>query len=189
MLQLLASEYRMLAQDTLAIILLIAAFVWGGGPERAVAAGWFVIFKGSTFVRDLFWPGTPELVTVDIMLASADFVALIVFVMIALYANRNYPLWIAAMQVLAMSAHLARGLVESISPIGYVVMVVAPGWIQLFLIAIGIVRHARRKNKYGPYRDWRRVRPQSGLAYPADDTTVGPMIFKSSGSSWRDDLK
>ncbi|KEO86365.1 hypothetical protein EH30_11025 [Erythrobacter sp. JL475] len=189
MLQLLASEYRMIAQDILAIMLLAAAFIWGGGPERAVAASWFIIFKVSSFVRETFFTQSLQLMEVDFFLASTDIAAVIAFVWIALYANRNYPLWIAAMQVLAVSAHLARGLVESISPIGYIVMIVAPGWFQLFVLAFGLARHVSRKRKYGPYRDWRKSQPPPGLAPPAAGSTAERMVLKSAQTSWRDNLK
>lgn len=189
MLQLLASEYRMIAQDLLAIMLLAAAFIWGGGPERAVAASWVLIFKVSSFIRETFFAQSLQLMEVDVFLASTDIVAGIVFVWIALYANRNYPLWIAAMQVLAVSAHLARGLVESILPIAYVVMIVAPGWFQLLVLAFGLSRHVSRKRKYGPYRDWRRSQPPPGLAPPGAGSSADQLVLKSAQSSWRDNLK
>lgn len=189
MLQLLASEYRMIAQDLLAIMLLTAAFIWGGGPERAVAASWVLIFKVSSFIRETFFAQSLQLMEVDVFLASTDIVAGIVFVWIALYANRNYPLWIAAMQVLAVSAHLARGLVESILPIAYVVMIVAPGWFQLLVLAFGLSRHVSRKRKYGPYRDWRRSQPPPGLAPPGAGSSADQLVLKSAQSSWRDNLK
>lgn len=188
MLQLLASDYRIIAQDVLAVVLLVAAFIWGGTPERAVAAAWVIIFKGTSYLRAMIWPGSLQLMDIDVVLAGSDLAAGIVFVAIALYANRNYTLWVAAMQVLAVSAHLARGLVESISPIGYAVMVVAPGWLQLLFLAIGLVRHARRKARYGPYRDWRLA----GHAGNYDVAPNGPGGFSTSlgnpQESWRKDV-
>lgn len=188
MLQLLASEYRLIAQDILAVVLLIAALRWGGAPERAVAAAWFLIFQAFTLLRNLFWPGQVQLLDIDLYLASKDVIACVVFVLIALYANRNYTLWIAAMQLLATSAHVARGMVESIAPVAYVVMVAAPGWLQLLFLAIGLVRHIRRKSQYGSYRNWRVVGNPGSF-----DTTAGPAGGPSSplgnpNESWRKEL-
>lgn len=157
MLQILASENRIIAQDALAFILCLAALFWGGGPERAVAATWFFIFEIAGRAYRAIWGASIQLVGVDYFLASSDILAGIIWILIALYANRTYVLWIAGLQMLAIMAHLARGLAESISPIGYGVMVVAPGWFQLFLLAGGLIGHVRRKRKYGPYRDWRIV--------------------------------
>ena len=154
MLELFASEYRLVAQEVLAFSLIVGAFLWGGGPERAVAATWLVFFEimgriRRALVEDL------QLADVDSYLASGDLLAGLCWITVALYANRNYTLWIAGLQILAMLAHFARGVAESISPIGYYTMVVAPGWFQLFFLAGGLIFHVRRVRRYGSYRDWR----------------------------------
>ena len=45
MLELLASDYRSLVQDVLSVSLIMLAFIWGSGPERAVAATWLIAFE------------------------------------------------------------------------------------------------------------------------------------------------
>ena len=176
MLELLASDYRIIVQNVLAFVLIAVAFVWGGGPERAVAATWLIVFEIAGRIRRALLDGGAQLSDVDIYIASADVVAGICWIGIALYANRNYTMWIAAMQVLAISAHVARGLAEAISPIGYVIMVVAPGWFQLFFLAGGLILHIRRKRRLGPYRDWRIIRS------PAERRALGEL--KSWISPW-----
>lgn len=154
MLEIIASDYRLIAQNVLAFSLIAAAFVWGGGPERAVASTWLVIFEIGSRIRRAVVENL-QLADVDIYLASADLVAGVCWITIAVYANRNYTLWIAGLQILAMTAHFARGVAEAISPIGYLTMVVAPGWFQLFFLAGGLAFHIRRVRKHGDYRDWR----------------------------------
>ena len=155
MLEILASDFRGDLQDILVLVLCLAAFLWGGGPERAAAATWLFVFEIPGAIYRNVLNLESKLTVVDTYSAITDGVAAICWIAIALYANRNYTLWIAAMQVLAVTAHLARGLVEAVLPIAYLVMVVAPGWFQLFFLGIGITRHILRKRKYGPYRDWR----------------------------------
>lgn len=155
MLELLASEYRGLMQDVLTVVVCTAALIYGRGPERAIAVTWLLVFELSgrvyfSFIEDDFRFG--ELGLFD---ASVDLVALVVMVAIALNANRNYTLWIAAMQVLAFSAHLARSLTDIISPIAYAVLALVPGWMQLLLLAAGLIRHILRERRFGPYREWR----------------------------------
>lgn len=154
MLELLASEYRLVAQNLLAFSLIVIAFIWGGGPERAVAATWLIVFEIIGRIRRLLVEDL-QLADVDFYLATADLVAGACWITIALYANRNYTLWIAGLQILAMLAHFARGIAESISPIGYLTMVVAPGWFQLFFLGGGLIFHLRRVRRFGSYRDWR----------------------------------
>lgn len=155
MLELLASDYRAYAQDVLAFSLCVIALIWGGGPERAVAVTWIVLFEIANRFYRFILGADYQLNQVDLFLASSDAVAGLILIFVALYANRNYTLWVAAMQVLAMTAHVSRGLVEAISPIAYAAMVIAPGWFQLIFLGIGLTRHILRKRKFGPYRDWR----------------------------------
>lgn len=155
MLELLASDYRILAQDILAVTLVVAAFIWGGGPERAVAATWLFVFEIPEWINQLVSAEGHQLADVDYFLASLDLLAGVSWIAIALCANRTYPLWIAGMQLLAMTAHVARGLADAISPVAYITMVIAPGWFQLFFLAGGVICHIFRKRKYGAYRDWR----------------------------------
>jgi hypothetical protein len=155
LLELLAPDLRYFAQDILVVGVCLAAFVWGGGPERVVAASWLLIFELPMIIYRAAFGGDFQLTHVDLVLATTDLLAGGVWILIALYANRSYTLWIAGLQILAISAHLARGMAESISPIAYVTMVVAPGWLQLFLLAGGVLFHVRRKRRFGDYRDWR----------------------------------
>ncbi len=137
------------------MVVCLAAFIWGRGPERVIAAVWFIFFKIVAGVYVGFLVASPKVTVVDPVLAAIDLGALVVFIAIAVNANRNYPLWIAGLQVLAMTAHVARGLTETISPIAYVTMVIAPGWIQLFILGAGVIRHRRREKQFGRYREWR----------------------------------
>ena len=155
MIELLASDYRPWVQDALAYSICFAALVWGAGPERAVALVWLVCFEFSLSLYRLALGTGYQVETTDLVLASIDTLAGLLWVVIALNANRNYPLFIAALQLLVMAAHLVRGLIESIAPIAYAIMIVAPGWLQLFILAAGLTRHIQRKRGYGPYREWR----------------------------------
>lgn len=187
--ELLNSDYRALVQQYLSWSLIVAAFVWGGGPERAVAATWLVCFKGTKFVRDYVFDGGRQLLDVDFYWAFSDLTAGALFVAIGLFANRNYTMWIAGLQLLAMSAHIARGVAEAVSPIGYAFMVIGPSWIQLFFLGIGLLRHVLRKRKHGEYRDWRIKKPKisiGGDSPPLRSETAWP---QGQQPSWRDDVK
>ena len=172
MLELIFSEYRPFAQDILTVLVCIGAFVWGGAPERIVAATWLLVFEFPGRIYRAFVSDGLQLADIDAFLATTDVVAGIVWIAVALYANRNYTLFIAGMQVLAMTAHVARGLADAISPVAYMTMVVAPGWFQLIFLGFGVIFHARRKKKYGEYRDW-RVPLRIPLFSPASTTAGG----------------
>lgn len=191
MLELILSGDRATIQNGLVIVFCGAALIWGGAPERAVAATWLIVFEVARGVYELTSDQTNrmQVLEVDIFGATSDVVAGIGFIGIALYANRNYPLWIAAMQVLAIMAHLVRGLSDIISPIAYLTMVIAPGWLQLAFLAIGLGRHIQRKRRYGAYRDWRIVRNPVGAAAGHRLLGEGSVSLPRSEASWRDKLK
>jgi hypothetical protein len=148
-------EYRDEGQTIFAWLACLAAFRWGGGPERGFASVWLAVFL---IVHPGYHVITAEplrLDQMDVFHAGLDVVAMIALVMIALNANRFYSLWIAAFQIIATSAHLVRELVDAVSPIVYAIMVIAPSYFQLAIFAGGLFFHIRRKRHHGTYRDWR----------------------------------
>jgi len=189
MMELLLSDARANIQDILAWGICIAALIWGAGPERAVALVWLVLFELANNIYRFLSGTNISVEAIDGFLVVADSTALICWVGIALYANRNYTLWIAAMQVLAMTAHLARGLVEAISPVAYVLMVAVPGWFQLLLLAAGLGRHIARKRRFGAYRDWRISRGPAAIAAKSANAAGELGLQQAPEPSWRDDLK
>ena len=168
LLEFLAGDARMAIQTILAGTLCIAAFIWGDGPEKAMAGTWIAAFELPVLLSAS--QGTPpvQLTGVDQMLASTDVAATISFVLIALYANRNYTLWIASVQLLALAGHFARGFEVTITPFVYCAMVTVPGWLQLFLMAIGLGRHIKRKMRFGAYKGWSRIPLPLALIRSAD---------------------
>lgn len=160
---LLAWEIRSLIQDILVVLLLIIALFYGAWPERAAIGIWWICIEVPGFIVRDFLGYEADLTGVDLVMASMDFAAGALWIALALYANRNYTLWVAGAQLLAIAAHVARGMVESISPIGYVFLVIAPGWLQIAAMSVGFIRHYLRTRKYGQYRDWRiSARPIDG---------------------------
>lgn len=188
--ELIAWDFRDSVQDYAAWTIGIAALIWGGGPERAAAFTWLMLFELVPGAVDLFDDSAHFSQSIDVIYAIIDCIAAVSFVAIALFANRNYTMCIASMQLLAVCAHMASGIAEAISSAGYAVMVIAPGWVQLLLLAFGLVRHRLRKRRYGDYRDWRGPKPNP-VSSPASD---GPRLFTgvlspSAAGSWRDRLK
>lgn len=176
-------------QNFVAITMCVAALIWGGGPERIVAAAWLVVFEFAGVVQNWIFGDGVQLSEVDWFVASTDVIAGIIFIGVALYANRNYTLWIAAMQVLAVTAHLARGIADLIAPIAYAVMFIAPGWVQLFLLGAGVLRHVLRKRKHGDYRDWRIRKPVIELRAETTALSGESAWQQVRQPTWRDDVK
>ncbi|MGN6498596.1 MAG: hypothetical protein ACTHKM_00435 [Tsuneonella sp.] len=134
--------------------LAFAAWRWGGGPERATAAI-LIWFRLADWSYHGVFQQALDLTNIDLAHALIDFVAGIAAFAIALLANRIYSLWFAAAQLLAVLAHIARMLAVAIHPIAYAVMIMAPSYLQILLLAGGLWAHHRRVKRFGPYRSWR----------------------------------
>jgi hypothetical protein len=127
----------------------------GGPPERFAAVlivGWVVT---DAIYHLLFGPsGFDKVDPVHLVLDGGELVAIL---WLALNANRSWPLWAAAAQVICVSGHIA-GLIE---PGGmrraYWAMTQLPQYIQLTALLVGATAHARRVRLMGRYRSWRLV--------------------------------
>ncbi len=155
-------EYRAEAQRIVGILLCLAALRWGGGPERGVAAVWLGL-EGFDALYHLIFGSGIKLDEVDLGHAVLDVAATVAFVGIALHANRMYTLWVAALQIVATTAHLAREIAVMMKPIAYAVLAIGPSYFQLMLLAVGIGYHLRRSTIWGPYRDWRLKSPHGAI--------------------------
>ena len=133
----------------------IFAFWKGGGPERALAA---LIWLAMIIPHRAFHWITGELdghTHLDAFHVGMGGVVAVGAILVALHANRTYPLWFAGLQLISMQSHFARALTSDIAPIAYATMQIAPFYLMLVALGIGTWRHDRRLRRYGPYRDWR----------------------------------
>jgi hypothetical protein len=157
----LLNAYRTDAQHLASVLLALAIWRSGAGPER-----WLIGVFIATMVAPLYlfrWLGlgSPSFGAYAWLWIGIDLVAAAAFITIALMANRNYPLWIAGFQLVAISAHAVRGMVDTVSPLAYLILSTGPSYCQLLLIFVGYVRHTRRVRRFGAYRDWRIARDRT----------------------------
>lgn len=145
-------------KDELQLIALAVAIVlglWRGAPpERACALVYLAMW--------LVDRGYHLLVGEIRVLGGADFGHIVIdgltafsLVIIALYANRNYTLWLASLQLVALFSHFLRVVSPSIDPTAYALLMASPMYLAVIVFATGVLRHIRRIRRYGPYRSWR----------------------------------
>ena len=131
----------------------LLAFRRGGPPERfaaAVIVAW--VLTDATY-HLLFGPSGFDLVDpVHVILDGAELVAIM---WLALRANRMWPLWAAAAQLICVSSHLVAFVEPGGMRRAYWAMTQLPQYIQLFALVLGAVAHTRRLERLGPYRSWR----------------------------------
>lgn len=165
----LLNLYRADAQYVVSLALGLAVLRYGGGPERAVGLVLVGIVVMPAMVARLTGLTNAmlfgDLAWIYVLL---DAIAAVAFIAIALKANRAYPLWVAGFQLVSMSAHLVRRLVDTVSPLAYAVLAIGPSYGQLLLLLGGLIFHILRRRRHGPYRDWRLSPPLPGWNALAD---------------------
>ena len=126
-----------------------AAYAWrrGGQPERAIAAmlivaavatGLIPTVPGVTFAK-VVWP----LLAIDILLLAG-------LTVVALFADRYWPLYFCAVQLVAVALHGVRAYDVTILPNLYARLGGELAYPTLLILVVGTWRHAWR----GPETDW-----------------------------------
>jgi hypothetical protein len=153
------NAYRAPAQHLISFLLAAAIWRWGGGPER-----WMIGTFLATMVLPIYVIWALDVPTAENgpyapLVFMVDGIATALCFAIALHANRNYPLWVAGFQLVALVAHVVKAMIDTISPLAFAVLVVGPSYGQLLAIFGGFVRHVLRERRFGPYREWRMTPP------------------------------
>ncbi|MCT2559192.1 hypothetical protein N0B51_09370 [Tsuneonella sp. YG55] len=150
----LAAEARLWVQFGCIALVALAAWRVGGGPERALAATLLAMVL-SDQVYHLAFEGLRFVPAAPAMHLAIDVSALLAALAVALLANRIYPLWFAAFQLIAVLAHVANDVAPGVASLAYRILYVGPSYFQIMLLAGGIWLHRRRVRRHGPYRPWR----------------------------------
>jgi hypothetical protein len=134
-----------------------AFYVWraGGWPEKLAAlaqaaalcitvlSGFGSVSGGFTRLVD-WW-------------ALADSLLAAILILIALRANRLWPILLAGLQVSATFAHLTKAVFEQMPPTGYAIFVQMWSWPMLAVTTWGTRNHQRRLRKFGSEADWKSI--------------------------------
>ena len=125
---------------TAAIVSIICAVfscayaLWrGGGPERLAAALILSDWLTSPFLQshDAFHHAQIAIFALDALLAAA-------LVTIALRANRYWPLWAAAFQILEILIHVAMLVDHHVRPRAYFIGMEVTSYLILMALVVGV---------------------------------------------------
>lgn len=131
----------------------VYAFRKGGEPERLVAMV-LVTTAGLDLINHAVF-GVTEFFSVDPGHLVIDSWAMIVFLAIALRANRGWPLVVSAAQIIVVLGHASKIIELSLVRYGYFAMTQMPLNIQVVALLLGTVAHSRREEQVGRYHAWR----------------------------------
>ncbi|MEO0032804.1 MAG: hypothetical protein RIS94_2562 [Pseudomonadota bacterium] len=129
----------------------------GDEPERLVAGVLLATFLLDVANHSLF--GDPGWFAVNPGHLVIDGWAFIVLLWVALRANRGWPLWVSASQVLVVLGHVAKLWDMNVVRKAYWAMTQMPFVFQLAVLALGTIAHAGRQRRIGWYHPWRPELP------------------------------
>lgn len=137
----------------------------GGAPERQLSA---VLFAMLVFDKIHHWllGGSIMWHHANVGHIGVDLLVMPCVFVIALHANRVYPLWIAGAEIISVLGHVYRLSLTEINRFAYDMMVVMPSYIQLVAMTLGIAFHMSRRRRLGSYPSWRCSSPLTPAAGP-----------------------
>ena len=142
---------------TLYTILCICYAGWkGGSPERVVSFLFSLWLLVGPFRKTLF-PSVWD--RLDIPSFVVDATLTFGIVLVALRANRVWPMFAAGFGLVAMLGHFSRAVELDGMQRAYWAMTEPPYVIISLVLVVGTYLHRRRSAVFGSYRDWRS--PQS----------------------------
>lgn len=131
----------------------IFAFRKGGEPERLVAAVLLAAAGLDVFNHILF--GEPAFFLVNPGHLVIDAWSMIAMMWVALRANRAWPMWVSAAQIIVVLGHVSKIVELSLVRYGYYAMTQVPLNVQAVALLIGTIAHMRRRERIGNYNAWR----------------------------------
>jgi hypothetical protein len=153
---------RVMLYLSLLTICAIYALRRGGAPERTTTVAIILMVASDPLVHAV----TPSRYSsLDPGHLVIDSLALAAFMVIALRANRYWPLWVSAFQLIAVVAHAGRLLDVEIHKTAYGLMQVLWSYPMLVVLALGTRAHQARLRQYGVDPSW------SGSLRPAGPAT------------------
>lgn len=142
---------RIILFDTLLCVCCAYALWRGGAPERWTA----VIFLAAVLVAIPILHAHPRpFVTAGALMLIVDLLMLLALAVIALKANRDWPMWVAAWQAIGVGTHLVMVFDTQIMRLVYGIMHAALSYPMLLTLVIGTLRHRQRLKTYGVDASW-----------------------------------
>jgi hypothetical protein len=127
------------------------AILRGGAPERIT--GWLLI--GATILTPLAARGlSTRYVQAELGIFLVDLVLLVALVIIALKADRFWPLVLAAMQLDTTAVHILKLVDADLIRITYALMIAMWSYPMQIILAVATLRHRRRLVQFGEDRAW-----------------------------------
>ncbi|WP_423140751.1 hypothetical protein ACOYW6_07725 [Parablastomonas sp. CN1-191] len=145
---------RVLFQNAAALTLFLWAMKRCGAPEKILSSALLVALWTNLIARWLLGYQT-HFATFDPMSMAIDGALLVTAVGLSLRSNRTWPLWFAALQLLAVCAHILRPFdVNKVHALSYVILSRMPTYAQLLVLLCAMTAFENRRRHGIQATDW-----------------------------------
>jgi hypothetical protein len=127
--------------------------LWRGGAPERIAAALFAGAAATTFAL-MYGYSFRAISGLYLLVDLGLFVAI---TLLSLWADRFWPLWVAALQLMVLAAHGVRATHPELLPFIYYVATAKLAYPMIAMLAIGTVRHRERLARWGSDLDWSRA--------------------------------
>jgi hypothetical protein len=141
----------------------IYALIAGGAPERIGSTAYALSVEATHLVLSTH----SRWMRVESGEFIVDAAVFIIFVLVALRANRFWPIWVSALLGLGVLAHVARLAGPDVVWYAYVVVLTIWSYPIVAIIAVGTFNHQRRMRRLGEDRSWSSFSGRSASSPPA----------------------
>lgn len=127
------------------------AMLRGGAPERI---GITILAVGSVLTVVAVSAPARRFGSVEIGIFLVDVAALVGFLILAMRAERLWPLWVTSLQAIGTTAHAVKLVDPEIIRWAYAFALAFWSYPMLFLLVLGTWNHQRRLAKFGVDKSW-----------------------------------
>jgi hypothetical protein len=149
----------------LLLVVVCGYALWRGGAPERIAAALFAGAAATTFVS-MYGYSFRAISGLYLLVDLALFVAI---ALLSLWADRFWPLWVAALQLMVLAAHGVRATHPELLPFIYYVATAKLAYPMIMMLAIGTVRHRERLARWGSDLDWSRAHDRPAGQHAAAD--------------------
>lgn len=139
------------------------AMLRGGAPERIGAT---ILAVGSILTVVAVSAPAIRFGTVEIGIFLVDVAALVGFLILALRAERWWPLWVTALQAIGITAHAVKLVNPEVIRWAYAFALAFWSYPMLFLLVFGTWNHQRRLARFGVDKSWSSSSGRSAMPPP-----------------------
>lgn len=134
----------------LILVVVCGYALWRGGAPERIAAVLFAGAAATTYVSMYSY----AFQTVSQFYLLIDLALFVAIAVLSLWADRFWPMWVAALQLMVLAAHGVRATHPELLPFIYYVATAKLAYPMILMLAIGTVRHRERLARWGSDLDW-----------------------------------